>query len=90
MVHSSPDWLTKLQLVATGAGLTAVPQLLLPVLPRGVRALPVVGGSHEQRQVLIARVPGAAGTGDPAVRMVADALRHAMFQLAATIREAGH
>jgi len=81
VVHSSPDWLAKLHLVATGAGLTTVPQMLLPVLPRGVRALPVVGGSHEQRQAFVARVPGAAGASERALRAVEDALREAAFQL---------
>jgi DNA-binding transcriptional LysR family regulator len=82
VVHSSPDWLAKLQLVATGAGLTTVPQMLLPVLPRGVRALPVVGGSHEQRRAFVARVPGAAGASESAVRTVENALRENAFQLA--------
>lgn len=77
VVHSSPDWLVKLHLVATGAGLTTVPHLLLPVLPRGVRALRVIGGSHEQRQAFVARVPGAAGPKELAVRTVEDALRAA-------------
>jgi DNA-binding transcriptional LysR family regulator len=61
VVHHASDWLTKLQLVATGAGLTTVTSLLLPVLPAGVRALPVIGGSQERRRTLIARLPSAVG-----------------------------
>lgn len=67
VVHSSPDWLTKLQLVAAGAGLTSLPRLLVPVLPAGVRAVRVVGGSREERQLVLARAPGPAGPARPAV-----------------------
>jgi DNA-binding transcriptional LysR family regulator len=81
VVHSSPDWLAKLQLVATGAGLTTVPQLLLPVLPRGVRALRVIGGSYEQRQTFVARVPGGSADNEAALRAVEDALCEAAVQL---------
>ncbi len=84
VVHSSSDWMAKLQQVASGAGFTTVPALLVPVLPRGVRALRVRGGSLEQRQVFLARVPapeGAALATEPALRIVEGALRAAAFQL---------
>lgn len=71
IVHTCTDWLTKLQFVATGAGLTSVPELLVPVLPKGVRALPVTGGSREERRVYLARLPGAP---TPAITTVRAAL----------------
>ncbi|WP_440556007.1 LysR family transcriptional regulator [Streptomyces sp. SCPE 10] len=37
IVHSTRDWLTKLQLVASGQGVTTVPARLAPVLPPGVK-----------------------------------------------------
>jgi DNA-binding transcriptional LysR family regulator len=85
VVHSAPDWLAKLQLVAAGAGLTTVPPLLLPVLPAGVRVLRVSDGSRERRQVVLARRTGLAGVGETAVQAVEEALRDA----AARLREAG-
>src|SRR6195952_3814619 len=57
VVHSTPDWLAKLQLVASGAGITTISPLLLPVLPRGVLALRVRGGSQEHRRAVVARLP---------------------------------
>ncbi|MGZ0199547.1 hypothetical protein ACNFR7_04955 [Streptomyces sp. RM1] len=39
IVHSARDWLTKLQLVARGFGVTTVPVRLAPVLPPGVSLL---------------------------------------------------
>jgi DNA-binding transcriptional LysR family regulator len=81
IVHSTPDWLAKLQLVASGAGLTTVPPLLLPVMPSGVRVLPVVDGSREQRRVVVARAPGMGRAGQGAVVAVENVLRKAAFQL---------
>lgn len=43
IIHSVRDWLTKLQLVAGGFGVTTVPSRLSPVLPPGVSLLPVDG-----------------------------------------------
>lgn len=43
VVHSARDWLTKLQLVAGGFGVTTVPSRLSPVLPPGVSLLRVEG-----------------------------------------------
>jgi DNA-binding transcriptional LysR family regulator len=58
IAHTSRDWLTKLQLVAAGCGLTTVPALFATVAPPGVRVLPVRGGPQELRRVVLARLPG--------------------------------
>jgi DNA-binding transcriptional LysR family regulator len=43
VTHSTRDWLVKVRLVAAGCGLTTIPGSMLPVVPDGVRALPVRG-----------------------------------------------
>ncbi|MFF7330184.1 LysR substrate-binding domain-containing protein [Streptomyces sp. NPDC008150] len=58
VIHSTRDWLTKLQLVAGGFGVTTVPSRLSPVLPPGVSLLRVDGAPPEIRRVLVARLPG--------------------------------
>jgi DNA-binding transcriptional LysR family regulator len=58
--HYARDWLSKLQLVAAGCGVTTVPATLSAVVPPGVRLLTVVGGSHELRRMVLARLPGPA------------------------------
>ncbi|MET9792736.1 LysR family transcriptional regulator [Streptomyces canus] len=58
VVHCARDWLTKLQLVAGGFGVTTVPSRLSPVLPPGVSLLHVEGAPPEIRRVLVARLPG--------------------------------
>lgn len=58
IVHCARDWLTKLQLVAGGFGVTTVPSRLSPVLPPGVSLLHVEGAPPEIRRVLVARLPG--------------------------------
>ncbi|MFE1800870.1 LysR family transcriptional regulator [Streptomyces sp. NPDC059517] len=58
IVHSVGDWLTKLQLVAGGFGVTTVPSRLSPLLPPGVSLLRVDGAPPEIRRVLLARLPG--------------------------------
>ncbi|WP_030372043.1 LysR family transcriptional regulator [Streptomyces rimosus] len=58
IVHRARDWLTKLQLVAGGFGVTTVPSRLSPVLPPGVSLLHVEGAPPEIRRVLVARLPG--------------------------------
>ena len=72
VAHATRDWLSKLQLVAAGFGPTTVPRSILPVVPDGVRVLPVRGGPRETRRVLVARLPGRRSA---AVRVVEDALR---------------
>jgi DNA-binding transcriptional LysR family regulator len=74
IAHSSGDWLTKLELVAAGCGITTIPRSMLPVVPPGVRVMPVRGGPRESRRVLVARMPGRRSA---AVRAVQDTLRAA-------------
>jgi DNA-binding transcriptional LysR family regulator len=74
IAHSARDWLTKLQLVAAGCGLTTVPAVLAPAVPSGVRVLPVRGGPEERRRVVIAHLPHRLS--EPARRAV-EALRAA-------------
>ncbi|MFE4685201.1 hypothetical protein ACFRNJ_31110 [Streptomyces sp. NPDC056721] len=57
IIHSARDWLTKLQLVAGGFGVTTVASGLSPVLPPGVSLLRVDGAPTEIRRVLVARLP---------------------------------
>ena len=68
------DWLTKLRLVASGAAITTVPDVLVPALPRDVRAVSVGDSSVQRRRLLLARVPGIARPGS---EIVAAALRDA-------------
>lgn len=72
VVHSTRDWLTKLQLVAAGCGLTTIPSTLTAVLPDGVQVLDVVDGTDERRRLLVVRPPGAPS---PAVDAVLRVLR---------------
>lgn len=58
IVHCARDWLTKLQLVAGGFGVTTVPSRLSPMLPPGVSLLHIEGAPPEIRRVLVARLPG--------------------------------
>ncbi|MFF1341677.1 LysR family transcriptional regulator [Streptomyces sp. NPDC058290] len=53
------DWLTKLQLVAGGFGVTTVPSRLSRVLPPGVILLRVEGVPPEIRRILVARLPAS-------------------------------
>jgi DNA-binding transcriptional LysR family regulator len=73
VAHTAKDWLTKLQLVAAGCGLTTVPPNLTSVLPDGVRIMHVEDATQaERRRALVARLPGRP---TPAVAAVVDALR---------------
>lgn len=58
VVHTARDWLTKLQLVAAGFGVTTVPSRMSAVLPPGVNLLHVDGVPPEVRRILVARLPG--------------------------------
>ncbi|MEU5269771.1 LysR family transcriptional regulator [Streptomyces hygroscopicus] len=71
VVHSARDWLTKLQLVAGGFGVTTVPSRLSTVLPPGVSLLRVDGAPPEIRRVLVARLSGHP---TPAVTAVTQAI----------------
>jgi DNA-binding transcriptional LysR family regulator len=73
IVHTARDWLTKLQLVAAGCGLTTVPPRMSSVLPDGVHVMRVEDATAaERRRIIIARLPGRPS---PAVAAVIDALR---------------
>lgn len=76
--HTSRDWLTKLELVAAGAGITTVPGGLLPYVPEGVHITHLEGVAEEVRRVSIARLPGRRGD---AIRAVADVLGKVAGQL---------
>ena len=54
--HQARDWLTKLNLVASGCGVTTVSPLLVPIVPAGVRLVSVEGGAQERRRIVVARV----------------------------------
>ena len=71
-MHTSRDWLTKLQLVAAGCGLTTVPAVIAAAVPAGVRLLTVRGGPQELRRIVVAHLPQRL---PEAVRQVVDALR---------------
>lgn len=71
VIHCARDWLTKLQLVAGGFGVTTVPSRLSPVLPPGVSLLRVDGAPPEIRRVLVARL---AGRPAPAITAVIRAI----------------
>ncbi|MEU8709328.1 LysR family transcriptional regulator [Streptomyces sp. NPDC048565] len=58
IAHSARDWLTKLNLVAGGFGVTTVPSRMSAVLPPGVSLLHVDGAPREIRRILVARLPG--------------------------------
>lgn len=72
IVHTSRDWLTKLQMVAAGCGLTTVPAVIAAAVPAGVRVLTVRGGPRELRRIVVAQIPHHL---PDAVRHVVDALR---------------
>ncbi|GAB3576015.1 LysR family transcriptional regulator [Amycolatopsis endophytica] len=80
VAHTVRDWLTKLQLVASGAGVTTVPPDLLPVLPAGVRLVTIDDVAEEVRRVNLVRLPGAP---TPAVDALTHALRDAAAELMA-------
>lgn len=72
VAHVSRDWLTKLQLVAAGCGITTVSGVLVPALPPDVAVLHVLGGAHERRRLELARLPRHRPAG---LSEVADAVR---------------
>ncbi|MFI6169448.1 LysR family transcriptional regulator [Nocardia sp. NPDC051052] len=78
--HTARDWLSKLRLVAAGAGITTVPSTLLPAVPSGVRLIAIDGVPEERRRVSLARLPGPTTA-------ATDALIHALRQQAADLAE---
>ena len=79
--HTSRDWLTKLELVAAGAGITTVPGGLLPEVPKGVHITHLEGVAEEVRRVSIARLPGRRSE---TALAVSDVLRNVTGQLLQT------
>ena len=75
IVHTTRDWLTKLQLVAAGCGVTTLPASLMSVVPAGVRVLAVRGGPEERRRIVVAHLPSRQ---PDAVERVVAALRQAV------------
>ncbi|MEU6480334.1 LysR family transcriptional regulator [Streptomyces sp. NPDC047017] len=78
--HAARDWLTRLHLVAAGAGITTVPSALESALPPGVRLVAVDGVPEERRRVSLVRPPAAPATA--ATDAVVHALRRQAAQLA--------
>ena len=61
--YQSRDWLTKLNLVAGGLGVTTVPPYLIGLLPDGVRLVRVIDGPPVMRRAALTRLPGRLPTG---------------------------
>ncbi|WP_309318757.1 LysR family transcriptional regulator [Streptomyces salinarius] len=78
IAHTARDWLTKLHLVASGAGITTATPALLPVVPPGVRFVEVTGVAEEVRRISLVSLPDR-GTAPPA------ALVNALRARAATL-----
>ncbi|MFJ8863974.1 LysR family transcriptional regulator [Streptomyces sp. NPDC102451] len=53
IAHTARSWSTRLGLVAAGLGVTVIPALALPVLPRGVRALAVADSYWSGRATVV-------------------------------------
>lgn len=60
VAHTARSWSTRLGLVAAGLGLTVIPDLAQPALPRGVRALPVTDSHWPGRATVIVTRPEAS------------------------------
>jgi DNA-binding transcriptional LysR family regulator len=71
------DWLSKLRIVASGAAITTVPDVLMSALPPDVRAVAVTGGAQERRRLELVWAPHVDR---PEVERVAAALRDAARQ----------
>ncbi|MDA4888936.1 LysR family transcriptional regulator [Streptomyces sp. MS2A] len=79
IAHTARDWLTKLHLVAAGAGITTATPALLPVVPPGVRFVEVTGVAEEVRRVSLVSLPDRAAAASGAL---VDALRRRAADLA--------
>ncbi|WP_186778121.1 LysR family transcriptional regulator [Streptomyces salinarius] len=79
VAHTARDWLTKLHLVASGAGITTATPALLPVVPPGVRFVAVTGVAEEVRRVSLVSLPDRAAAASGAL---VDALRRRAADLA--------
>ncbi|MDG3013760.1 LysR family transcriptional regulator [Speluncibacter jeojiensis] len=65
--HATRDWLTKLSLVAAGAGITTVPSTMRSVIPAGVQLVAVDGVPEERRRISVVRLPGPTTASTDAV-----------------------
>ncbi|CAM3804421.1 LysR family transcriptional regulator [Kibdelosporangium persicum] len=65
--HTTRDWMTKLHLVAAGAGITTVPSTLLSVIPPRVRLVTIDDVPDERRRVSLVRLPGQTTASTDAV-----------------------
>ncbi len=79
IAHTARDWLTKLHLVAAGAGITTASPALLPVVPHGVRFVDVTGVAEEVRRIDLVSPPGRATA---ATASLVHALRRRAAELA--------
>ncbi len=77
--HAARDWLTKLHLVAGGAGITTVPSTLVSAIPPGVRLVTVDDLPEERRRVSLVRLPGPS---TPSTDALVQALRRHAADLA--------
>ncbi|MFD7677766.1 MULTISPECIES: LysR family transcriptional regulator [unclassified Streptomyces] len=57
VAYTARSWSTRLALVAAGLGLTVIPDLALPALPKGVRAVPVTDGHWPGRATVVVTRP---------------------------------
>jgi DNA-binding transcriptional LysR family regulator len=72
IAHVTRDWLTKLNLVKAGFGLTTVPASLASAVPDGIRLLQVEDGPRERRRMMLGRRPGPLS---PAAEHLRQAIR---------------
>lgn len=57
IAYTARSWSTRLALVAVSLGLTVIPDLALPALPKGVRAVPVTDGHWPGRATVVVTRP---------------------------------
>ncbi|WP_217167842.1 LysR family transcriptional regulator [Streptomyces sp. AC512_CC834] len=57
IAHTARGWSTRLGLVAAGLGITVIPDLALPALPRGVRAVAVTDSHWPGRATVVVTRP---------------------------------
>ncbi len=57
IAHTARSWSTRLGLVAAGLGVTVIPELALPALPKGVRAVAVTDSSWPGRATVAVTRP---------------------------------
>ncbi|MEW2164743.1 LysR family transcriptional regulator [Streptomyces sp. NPDC007084] len=80
IAHTARGWPTRLGLVAAGLGLTVLPDLALPALPAGVRAVAVTDGHWPGRATVVVTRPRPSAQ--------AEAMVTALREQAASLRTA--